>query len=155
MGPVPVLWKFFDNMGPLPHHLHQDREHAALVGAEPKPEAYYFPKQYNTSSNTFPFTFFGFEPGTTPDDIRACLKRWNDGENGILDLSRAYRLQPGTGWLIPPGILHAPGSLCTFEVQWGSDVLAVPEPVGRPDAAMASPSRTCPRPRRTSIHRRM
>jgi hypothetical protein len=124
-GRWPVLCKFFDNMGPLPHHLHQDRAHAAMVGAEPKPEAYYFPKQYNTAVNTFPYTFFGLEPGTTPGDVRACLERWNDGDNGILDLSRAYRLQPGTGWLIPPGILHAPGSLCTFEVQWGSDVLAM------------------------------
>jgi hypothetical protein len=124
-GRWPVLCKFFDNMGPLPHHLHQDREHAARVGAEPKPEAYYFPVQYNAARNTFPYTFFGLEPGTTPDDVRACLERWNDGDNGILDLSRAYRLEPGTGWLIPPGILHAPGSLCTFEVQWGSDVLAM------------------------------
>ncbi len=124
-GRWPVLCKFFDNMGPLPHHLHQDRDHAANVGAEPKPEAYYFPPQYNTSPNTFPYTFFGLEPGTSPEDVRACLARWNDGDNGILDLSRAYRLQTGTGWLIPPGILHAPGSLCTFEVQWGSDVLAM------------------------------
>jgi hypothetical protein len=124
-GRWPVLCKFFDNMGPLPHHLHQDREHAAQVGAEPKPEAYYFPRQLNTSTNRFPYTFFGLEPGTTRDDVLACLERWNDGDNGILDLSRAYRLQPGTGWLIPPGILHAPGSLCTYEVQWGSDVLAM------------------------------
>ncbi len=124
-GRWPVLCKFFDNMGPLPHHLHQDRDHAANVGAEPKPEAYYVPPQYNTSPNTFPYTFFGLEPGTSPEDVRACLARWNDGDNGILDLSRAYRLQTGTGWLIPPGILHAPGSLCTFEVQWGSDVLAM------------------------------
>jgi hypothetical protein len=124
-GRWPVFCKFFDNMGPLPHHLHQDREHAAHVGAEPKPEAYYFPRQLNPVGNSFPYTFFGLEPGTTKDDIYRCLERWNTGDNGILDLSRAYRLQPGTGWLIPPGILHAPGSLCTFEVQWGSDVLAM------------------------------
>ncbi len=42
-----------------------------------------------------------------------------------MDLSKAYRLKPGTGWLVPPGILHAPGSLCTYEVQWGSDVFAM------------------------------
>jgi hypothetical protein len=42
-----------------------------------------------------------------------------------LDLSRAYRLKPGTGWLIPPCILHAPGSLCTYEPQWGSDVFGM------------------------------
>src|SRR5262249_19706108 len=44
---------------------------------------------------------------------------------GILDLSRAYRLKPGTGWLVPPCVLHAPGSMLTFEPQWGSDVFAM------------------------------
>jgi hypothetical protein len=53
------------------------------------------------------------------------LKEWNKGDNGILDLSRAYRLKRGTGWLIPPGVLHAPGSLCTYEPQWGSDVFGM------------------------------
>jgi hypothetical protein len=67
----------------------------------------------------------GLEPGTTKDDIRRCLQNWDKGDNGILDLSRAYRLQRGTGWLIPPGVLHAPGSLCTYEPQWGSDVFGM------------------------------
>jgi hypothetical protein len=53
------------------------------------------------------------------------LKRWNDGDNGILDLSKAYRLKPGTGWLVPPCVLHAPGSLVTYEPQWGSDVFGM------------------------------
>ena len=35
------------------------------------------------------------------------------------------RLKRGTGWLIPPGVLHAPGSLCTYEPQWGSDVFGM------------------------------
>jgi hypothetical protein len=34
-------------------------------------------------------------------------------------------LEVGTGWLIPPAILHAPGSLCTYEPQWGSDVFGM------------------------------
>ena len=38
----PVYSKFFDNMGPIPHHMHQSREHARLVGQEGKPESYYF-----------------------------------------------------------------------------------------------------------------
>jgi dihydroxyacid dehydratase/phosphogluconate dehydratase len=53
------------------------------------------------------------------------LERWNQGDNGILDLSKAYRLKPGTGWLVPPCILHAPGSLVTYEPQWGSDVFGM------------------------------
>ncbi|TWU14201.1 hypothetical protein CA54_30440 [Symmachiella macrocystis] len=121
----PVYSKFFDNMGPIPHHMHQNEEQAALVGQEGKPESYYFPPQMNAIGDNFPYTFMGLEPGTTKQDVIDCLSRWNDGDNGILDLSKAYRLKPGTGWLIPPCVLHAPGSLVTYEPQWGSDVFGM------------------------------
>lgn len=121
----PVYSKFFDNKGPLPHHLHQRQEHAALVGMEHKPEAYYFPLQLNNYGGDFPYTFFGLEPGTTREQVRHCLEIWNQGDNHITDLSKAYRLQPGTGWYVPAGVLHAPGSLCTYEPQWASDVFAM------------------------------
>ena len=121
----PVYSKFFDNMGPIPHHMHQSDEQAALVGQQGKPESYYFPPQLNSIGNNFPFTFFGFEPGTTKEEIRRCLENWNKGDNGILNYSKAYRLQPGTGWLVPPCVLHAPGSLVTYEPQWGSDVFGM------------------------------
>jgi hypothetical protein len=121
----PVYSKFFDNMGPIPHHMHQRFEDAKLVGQEGKPESYYFPPQLNNVDNNFAYTFMGLEPGTTKAQVRKCLEDWSKGDNGILDLSRAYRLKRGTGWLIPPGILHAPGSLCTYEPQWGSDVFGM------------------------------
>ena len=121
----PMYSKFFDNKGPLPHHLHQMQEHASRVGAECKPEAYYFPYQLNNYGADFPYTFFGLEPGTTKDQVRHCLEIWNQGDNHITDLSKAYRLQVGTGWWVPAGILHAPGSLCTYEPQWASDVFAM------------------------------
>jgi hypothetical protein len=121
----PVFAKFFDNAGPIPHHMHQSDEQAARVGQQGKPEAYFFPPQMNPVDHAFPHTFFGLEPGTTKGDVRRCLERWNEGDNGILDLSRAYRLKRGTGWLVGPGILHAPGSLLTFEPQWASDVFGV------------------------------
>jgi hypothetical protein len=97
-------------------------KHAKLVGQEGKPEAYYYPPQLNAAENNFDYTFMGFEPGTTKDQVRKCLEDWNKGDNGILDLSKAYRLKRGTGWVVPAGVLHAPGSVCTYEPQWGSDV---------------------------------
>ncbi len=120
-----LLCKFFDNLGPIPHHMHQSDEAAKRVGRRGKPEAYYFPPQYNPAENHFPHTFMGLEPGTTKDDVRRCLEHWSRGDNGILFLARAYRLQPGTGWQIDPGILHAPGSLLTYEPQVNSDVFAM------------------------------
>jgi len=121
----PVFSKFFDNMGPIPHHMHQNSEQAALVGQEGKPESYYFPPQMNAIGNNFPYTFMGFEPGTTKQQVIDCLNNWDKCDNGILNLSKAYKLQPGTGWLIPPRVLHAPGSLVTYEPQWGSDVFGM------------------------------
>ena len=124
-GKWPVYAKFFDNMGPIPHHMHQDDAQAALVGREGKPEAYYFPPQHNNVGNNFPFTFMGLVPGTTKAELRRCLENWNRGDNEILDISQAYRLKVGTGWIMEPRVLHAPGSLCTYEPQWGSDVFAM------------------------------
>jgi len=124
-GRWPVYSKFFDNMGPIPLHMHQNARQAKLVGQEGKPESYYFPPQHNNVGNNFPYTFFGLEPGTTKGQVRRCLENWNKGDNGIVDLSKAYRLKPGSGWLVGPCILHAPGSLCTYEPQWGSDVFGM------------------------------
>jgi hypothetical protein len=120
-----ILCKFFDNMGPIPHHMHQGDEFAKAVGRKGKPEAYYFPPQYNQTVNNFPHTYMGLEPGTTKEQIRRCLENWNRGDNKILLHSRAYQLEPGTGWQINPGILHAPGSLVTYEPQVNSDVYAI------------------------------
>ncbi|MFO7958327.1 MAG: hypothetical protein R6X33_14670 [Candidatus Brocadiia bacterium] len=124
-GRWPMYSKFFDNQGPLPHHIHHRDEHAANVGQLGKPEAYYFPPQVNNHGGDFPFTFFGFRPGTTREQVRECLARFVEGDNRITSLSRAYQLEPGTGWNVPPGVLHAPGSLCTYEPQRASDVFAM------------------------------
>jgi hypothetical protein len=121
----PMYSKFFDNKGALPHHVHQRDHHAKLVGMLGKPESYYFPVQNNNYGADYPYTFFGLKPGTTKDQLRECLLNFTKGDNRITDLSAAYRLEPGTGWDVPAGILHAPGSLCTYEPQKASDVFAM------------------------------
>ena len=124
-GCWPVYSKFFDNLGALPHHVHHREEHARLTGQEGKPEAYYFPPQLNNHGGDFPYTFFGFNPGTTRQDVLECLMNFSKGDNKITNLSHAHRLESGTGWDVPPGVLHAPGSLCTYEPQKASDVYAM------------------------------
>jgi len=124
----PMYSKFFDNKGALPHHIHHRDEHAALTGQLGKPEAYYFPPQANNHGGDFPYTFFGLNPGVTKDQVLKALKDAAEGrDNTITSLSAAYRLDVGTGWDVPPGVLHAPGSLCTYEPQKASDVFAMYE----------------------------
>ncbi len=121
----PMYSKFFDNKGALPHHVHHRDEHARLIGRAGKPEAYYFPVQLNNYGADFPFSFFGLKPGTTKDEVKKRLAAFSKGDNRITDLSTAYRLEPGTGWDVPGGVLHAPGSLCTYEPQKASDVFSM------------------------------
>lgn len=124
-GKWPMFSKYFDNLGPLPHHIHHDDAHAALVGQRGKPEMYFFPAQANNYGAEFPFTFFGFNPGVTKAQVKQALIAFTKGDNKILELSRAYKLSVNTGWDVPPGILHAPGSFCTYEPQTASDVYAM------------------------------
>lgn len=127
-GLWPMYSKFFDNEFPLPFHIHHRDEHAALVGKPGKPEAYYFPPQMNNHGGQFPYTFFGLHPEVTKEQLRDKLAGFlRGGDNRITDLSKAYRITPGTGWDVPAGILHAPASMCTYEPQAACDVFAMTE----------------------------
>jgi len=126
-GTWPMYSKFFDYKEPLFHHLHLDFDSAAQVGRLGKPEAYYFPPQLNNYPGTSPYTYFGFSPDVTKDEVRERLLDYENRDIRITELSRAYRIELGTGWYTPPGVVHAPGSYLTYEPQWNSDVNSVYE----------------------------
>lgn len=126
-GTWPMYAKFFDFETPLFHHLHLDFDAAGRVGRLGKPEAYYFPPQLNNHPGQFPVTYFGYDPDVTKEMVREKLLTYEAGDNRITELSRAYRIELGTGWYTPPGVVHAPGSYLTYEPQWNSDVNSVHE----------------------------
>lgn len=126
-GSWPMYSKFFDFQNPLFHHVHLTFEAAARVGRLGKPEAYYFSPQMNPSQGNFPHTYFGFDPDVTKEEVKERLLQFLACDNRITELSRAYRIQLGTGWYTPPGVIHAPGSYLTYEPQWNSDVNSVYE----------------------------
>jgi hypothetical protein len=127
-GRWPMYSKFFDNLMPLPFHFHHSDEHAALVGKKGKPESYYYSPQMNNTLGEQPISFLGLHPETTREQVRERLERFSQGgDNHITDLSRGYRTRLGTGWDIPAGVLHAPGSICTYEPQAASDVFCMCE----------------------------
>jgi hypothetical protein len=128
-GTWPMYSKFFDYKQPLFHHLHLDEVAAGRVGRLGKPESYYFPPQLNNYPGEFPVTYFGFDPDVTKAEVRRRLLDYETRDMRITELSRAYRIELGTGWYTPPGVVHAPGSVLTYEPQWNSDVNSVYENV--------------------------
>ncbi|MDR2738843.1 MAG: hypothetical protein LBB68_03315 [Treponema sp.] len=128
-GGWPMYAKFFDFFNPLFHHVHLMFEHAAKVGKLAKPESYYFPKQLNNHPGEFNATYFGFDPAVKPEQVKQRLRDYNKGDTRITELSRAYRVELGTGWYTPAGVVHAPASVLTYEPQWNSDVNSVEENV--------------------------
>lgn len=123
----PMYSKFFDYEGALFHHVHLDFESAGRVGKIGKPEAYYYPPQLNNYPGKFPHTYFGFDPDCTPEQVKERLADYTEKDIKITELSRAYRIELGTGWYTPAGVIHAPGSYLTYEPQWNSDVNSVYE----------------------------
>lgn len=119
------LAKVYDYGARIPYHLHQMKKDAALVGANSKEEAYYFPE--DVPVGTHPETFFGVHPYITEQKkyeiLLPYLVEWKD--DLILRHSRAYLLVPGEGFHLPAGVLHAPGTALTIELQEDSDVFAM------------------------------
>ena len=128
-GTWPMFGKFFDYEEPLFHHVHLKFEDAARVGRASKPEAYFYPAQYNNYAGNFPHTYFGFDPCVTPEMVKERLRDYEIRDTKITELSRAYRIELESGWYTAPGVIHAPGSCLTYEPQWNSDANSVYENV--------------------------
>lgn len=119
------LAKIFDFGARIPYHIHPPAEHAARVGRRSKDEAYYFPPGVDMGAH--PETFFGVHPfiarGPRDAMLLPYLERWND--DAILQCAFAYAQVPDEGFYIDSGILHAPGTALTIELQEDSDTLSM------------------------------
>lgn len=119
------LCKILDYGVRIPMHIHPPQAHADLVQASSKDEAYYFPA--GTDMGPHPETFLGVHPwitGTGAQDlIHDQLVAWDSDD--ILAYSRAYKQMPEEGFYIPSGVLHAPGSALTIELQESADTISV------------------------------
>mgnify|MGYP003694415859 CR=1 FL=1 len=99
---------------------------AARVGRRGKPEAYYFPPQYNQLDNDFPHTFMGLEPGNDEGRRAAVPRELEQGRQ------RDPRFSPAPSGSSParagrsiPASSMRPVSLVTYEPQVNSDVFAM------------------------------
>jgi hypothetical protein len=119
------LLKIFDYGTRVFYHIHQRKADAAEVGMNSKEEAYYF---LDADLGAHPETFFGVHPSIVEDGLQEALftpylKAWKG--DSILRHSIAYANVPGEGFHLAPGILHAPGTALTLELQESSDIMAV------------------------------
>ena len=118
--------KFYDNLLPLPFHMHPMDEDMKPLGKRGKPEAYYYSPQMNNYLGDQSIMYIGLQPETTKEQLLERLARHErGGDNHITDYSAGYRTRLGEGWDVPAGILHAPSSICTYEPQRASDVLSM------------------------------
>jgi hypothetical protein len=119
------LAKIFDYATRLPLHLHQRQEHASLVGRRSKDEAYYFPPGVDMGPH--PESFLGLHPSLAErrnhELLLPYLEDWDS--DLILQHSVGYTQVAEHGFHIPSGVLHAPGSALTIELQEDSDVFAM------------------------------
>ncbi len=119
------LLKIYDFNTRIFYHMHQMDDDAKKVGMNSKEEAYHF---LDVDLGPHPETFFGVHPSIVQENKQfdiflPYLKEWK-GES-ILKYSRGYMNAPGEGFHLPSGILHAPGTALTLELQESSDVMAV------------------------------
>ena len=119
------LAKVLDYGARIPYHVHPPQRWAALVGRNAKDEAYYFPAGVDMGAR--PETFFGVHPSVAraggQDVLLPYLVEWNS--DLILRHARAELQAPDEGFHVRSGVLHAPGTALTIELQEDSDVFAM------------------------------
>ena len=119
------LAKIFDYAARIPYHLHPRTQHASLVGRNSKDEAYYFPPGIDMGDH--PESFFGVHPWIAEtgqhDVLLPYLEAWDS--DAILRHARGEKQMAEEGFHIPSGVLHAPGTALTIELQEDSDVFAM------------------------------
>lgn len=124
-GGLGRLAKIFDYGDRLPYHVHLPQSYASLVGCKSKDEAYYFPPGVDMGAH--PESFFGVHPWIAEqrreDVLLPYLVDWDS--DLILRHARAELLVPDEGFDVPSGVLHAPGTALTVELQEDSDVLSM------------------------------
>ncbi|HTP27933.1 MAG TPA: hypothetical protein VMK12_20050 [Anaeromyxobacteraceae bacterium] len=120
------LAKIYDFESRIFFHYHQTADDARKVGRNSKEEAYFYPD--GVEMGRHPETFFGVHPYIVREKrqvelLLPLLQSWDSDR--ILMHSRAYLNVPGEGFHLPSGLLHAPGTALTIELQEPSDVMGV------------------------------
>jgi hypothetical protein len=100
--------KKFDNLNPIPDHLHWSKWEVYDINSFDNP---------GVSASHYYTTAMGLYSFVTKDQFLACMKRFGRGEyNGIRHLAPHVMMQLDNGFVMPNGVLHSPTNLCTHEL---------------------------------------
>ncbi|MEC8473881.1 MAG: hypothetical protein VXZ38_04450 [Planctomycetota bacterium] len=104
----PIVSKKFDNLNPIPHHLHWSKWEVYDINSFDNP---------GVSQSHYHTTAMGLYPFVTKDQFLDCMKQFGQGEyNGVRHLSPHVMMQLDNGFVMPNGVLHSPTDLCTHEL---------------------------------------
>ena len=104
----PIVSKKFDNLNPIPDHLHWTKWEVYDINSFDNP---------GVSASHYHTTAMGLYSFVTKDQFLACMKRFGQGEyNGIRHLAPHVMMQLDNGFVMPNGVLHSPTDLCTHEL---------------------------------------
>ncbi len=104
----PIVSKKFDNLNPIPDHLHWSKWEVYDINSFDNP---------GVSASHYYTTAMGLYSFVTRDQFLACMKRFGRGEyNGIRHLAPHVMMQLDHGFVMPNGVLHSPTNLCTHEL---------------------------------------
>lgn len=121
------LIKIYDFNTRLFMHIHQKQEDLNSQGKVSKDEAYYY---LDAPMGLHPESFFGVHKYIVDQNLQydiflPMLQNWDGDDEKMLKYSRAFQNVPGEGFFLDSGVLHAPGSALTMELQEPSDVGAI------------------------------
>lgn len=123
-----VLVKLLDPGDAIPFHVHATD---AQVKRMPnhfrghrfgKDEAYYFPRV--EPKGPLPYSHVGLYPGVTKHELFDAVKK---GRDDALEFSPVIYQEYETGFFLPAGVPHSPGTALTLEIQQPSDVYTLLE----------------------------
>jgi hypothetical protein len=108
---------------PIPAHVHGGAVVRGRVVKPGKLEAYFFPP-----TDVGPlglrlgdvWTRLGVRPGTTPLSFLNAVREFGVSD-AMYNLLPRFPIHPYDGWIIPPGVVHAPGPWPTVEIQTPQD----------------------------------
>ena len=104
----PIVSKKFDNLNPIPDHLHWSKWEVYDINSFDNP---------GVCASHYHTTAMGLYAFVTKDQFLACMKRFGKGEyNGIRHLAPHVMMKLDDGFVMPNGVLHSPTNLCTHEL---------------------------------------